>query len=157
MSTLNFSPSSPRFALFNFTFWQKPGTSNNFSLFRDQATPPFNLVKFSFLFVAALFFFSLFSNLLISSLDFPEFLKTISGYFTFPRFPNLIPSYREIWEKTIFSYFAFPRFHKLIPSYQDISQTKVFLSDPGIPGVRSMGPSLCNWLSDVCETLLSWH
>ena len=24
-----------------------------------------------------------------------------------------------------------------------------FLSDPGIPGVRSMGPSLCNWLSDV--------
>ena len=24
-----------------------------------------------------------------------------------------------------------------------------FLSDPGIPGVRSMGPSLSNWLSDV--------
>ena len=31
-----------------------------------------------------------------------------------------------------------------------------FLSDPGIPGVRSMGPSVWNWLRDICKTLLSW-
>ena len=28
----------------------------------------------------------------------------------------------------------------------------VFLSDPGVPGVRSMGPVLSNWLSDFVET-----
>ena len=33
------------------------------------------------------------------------------------------------------------------PWKQSYNQGK-FLSDPGIPGVRSMGPSLCNWLSD---------
>ena len=28
-----------------------------------------------------------------------------------------------------------------------------FLSDPGIPGVRSMGPSVSNWVRDVVETI----
>ena len=28
----------------------------------------------------------------------------------------------------------------------------LFLSDPGVPGVRSMGPVVCNKLSDLFET-----
>ena len=28
-----------------------------------------------------------------------------------------------------------------------------FLSDPGVPGVRSMGPDLSNYIQDVCADL----
>ena len=28
----------------------------------------------------------------------------------------------------------------------------LFLSDPGVPGVRSMGPDVSNWLQDYVQT-----
>ena len=34
--------------------------------------------------------------------------------------------------------------------------TQQFLSDPGIPGVRSMGPSLSHSQANVCETYTSY-
>ena len=44
----------------------------------------------------------------------------------------------------------------LIKYWNFVDQILYFLSDPGIPGVRSMGPGVWNWLTDVFETLLSW-
>ena len=33
--------------------------------------------------------------------------------------------------------------------HKKVDRNSAFLSDPGVPGVRSMGPSLCNWLSEL--------